>query len=191
MLAGRIIAPFKALHMTASIARPRSASASAPRTRPPPLVAESSTPYSWMRGSRVEVESGRVMLELGPVGFLLVYLAAPLPGRSSPSARPCGCAPASTARWRPPRFLFFLAQLPGGIVFDVTAGVYYWFFAGLLLLAVRLDREAARPQSRRERGTAGAAVRSTPCRPDRAPSLAPAQRWPAMTTTGEARSESW
>src|SRR6185369_1616263 len=30
-------------------------------------------PYSWLRGLNVEVETGRVMLELGPVGFALVY----------------------------------------------------------------------------------------------------------------------
>jgi hypothetical protein len=30
----------------------------------------------------------------------------------------------------------------GAVVFDPTANVYYWFFAGLLMLVVRLDREA-------------------------------------------------
>ena len=43
-------------------------------------------------------------------------------------------------------FLYFLAQLFGSPVFDVTCGVYYWFFAGLMMLAVRLDRELVRAQ---------------------------------------------
>ncbi|HKV06528.1 MAG TPA: hypothetical protein VJ725_00220, partial [Thermoanaerobaculia bacterium] len=34
--------------------------------------------------------------------------------------------------------------IPGGAVFDVTSDVFYWFYTGLLLLTVRLDREIAR-----------------------------------------------
>ena len=37
--------------------------------------------------------------------------------------------------------LFLLIQIPGGVIFDVTAGVYYWFLAGLVFLAVRLDQQ--------------------------------------------------
>ena len=44
-------------------------------------------PYSWLRGLIVEVETGRIMLELGALGFLLVYLIRILPGRSTPCAR--------------------------------------------------------------------------------------------------------
>jgi hypothetical protein len=43
--------------------------------------------------------------------------------------------------------LFFIAHLPGGVVFNVTADVYYWFFAGLLLLVMRLHGEQAGPGS--------------------------------------------
>jgi hypothetical protein len=88
-----------------------------------------------------EAESGRVMLELGPLGFLLVYAVR--------------CALAAftfrqvlrlrTAFHRAlaiSALLFFLIQIPGGVVFDATAGVYYWFLAGLVFLAVRLDRQA-------------------------------------------------
>ena len=39
-------------------------------------------------------------------------------------------------------FLFFLAELPVGIVFDVTTDIYFWFFAGLLMAVMRLDRVA-------------------------------------------------
>jgi len=40
-------------------------------------------------------------------------------------------------------FLYLLGSLPGGIVFEVTAGLYYWTFVGLLFLAIRLDEQAA------------------------------------------------
>ena len=66
--------------------------------------------------------------------------------------------------------LFFLIQIPGGVIFDVTAGVYYWFLAGLVFLAVRLDRAGrlaalARPGARRrgpgsQRPSGAAAVRA-------------------------------
>jgi hypothetical protein len=38
--------------------------------------------------------------------------------------------------------MFFLAQLLGSVIFDVTSGLYYWFFGGLLLTVIRLDRLA-------------------------------------------------
>ncbi|HYO15538.1 MAG TPA: hypothetical protein VE685_20270 [Thermoanaerobaculia bacterium] len=116
-------------------------------------------PYSWLQGVIIEAESGRVMLELGPVGFLLVYFL-----------RICLAAVAFrqvlTLRTRFHRavattcLLWFLASIPGGVIFDVTSDVYFWFFAGLLLLAMRLDREAvraaaqaaARPQPGRDSG---------------------------------------
>lgn len=99
-------------------------------------------PYSWLHGLLVEVESGRVMIELGPIGFLLVYFAriylTLLALRKVFTLRTRFHRALATAS-----FLFFLAAIPGGAVFDVTAGLYYWFFAGLLALAVRLDAEAA------------------------------------------------
>lgn len=100
-------------------------------------------PYSWLHGVIIEAESGRVMLELGPLGLLLVYFL-----------RVCLAAVAFrqvlTLRTRFHRavattcLLWFLASIPGGVIFDVTSDVYFWFFAGLLLLAMRLDREAVR-----------------------------------------------
>jgi hypothetical protein len=104
-------------------------------------VARGIAPYSWLHGEIIEAETGRVMLELGPLGFLLVYsvriFLAALALRQALSLRvPFHRAVATAA------FLYFLAALPGSVVFDVTADVYFWFFAGLLLLVMRLDREA-------------------------------------------------
>jgi hypothetical protein len=106
-------------------------------------VAPSIIPYSWLRGLMTEGETGKIMLELGPVGFLLIYLGRLVLITTAFTY-------AKTLRTRFHRalataaFLFFLAQLPGSPVFDVVSGVYYWFFAGLLMLAVRLDSLAVR-----------------------------------------------
>ena len=108
-------------------------------------------PYSWLHGLAVEVESGRVMLELGPLGFLLVYFVrlylAFFAFRQALRLRTRFHRALATAS-----FLFFLAGSPGGVVFDVTSDLYYWFFGGLLLLArcgstARPRRQAARPDT--------------------------------------------
>ena len=100
-------------------------------------------PYSWLQGLLIEAESGRVMVELGPIGFLLVYslrfLLAGLALRQALVLRTRFHRAVATTC-----LLWFLASIPGGVVFDVTSDVYFWFFAGLLLLAMRLDREAVR-----------------------------------------------
>ncbi len=93
-----------------------------------------------------EAESGRVMLELGPVGFFFVYLArlavAAFAFRQALRLRTLFHRAVAISA-----LLFFLVQIPGGVVFDVTAGVYYWFLAGLVFLAVRLDRQAVLARS--------------------------------------------
>ncbi len=98
-------------------------------------------PYSWLSSLAPESESGRVMLELGPVGFFLVYLVrlslALFTLRQALRLRTAFHRAVAISA-----LLFFLIQIPGGVVFEVTAGVYYWFLAGLVFLAVRLDREA-------------------------------------------------
>lgn len=96
---------------------------------------------SWLGNVAPESESGRVMLELGPLGFCLVYfarvsLALFVFGQALRLRTIFHRAVAISA------LLFLLIQIPGGNVFDVTAGVYYWFLAGLVFLVVRLDREA-------------------------------------------------
>jgi hypothetical protein len=104
-------------------------------------------PYSWLRGLTVEVESGRVLLELGPLGFLLIFFVrlylAFYAFRQARTLRTRLHRALATAC-----FLFFLAAIPGGVVFDVTSNLYYWFFAGLLMLVIRLDREGARKAAR-------------------------------------------
>jgi hypothetical protein len=104
-------------------------------------------PYSWLRGLTVEVESGRIILELGPLGFLLVYFV-----RLYLTFYAFGQARALRTRFHrtvaTASFLVFLAAIPAGVVFDVTSDLYYWFFAGLLMLVVRLDRETARKAAR-------------------------------------------
>lgn len=106
-------------------------------------LAPSIVPYSWLHGLMAEVETGKIMLELGPVGFVLIYasrlvLLGVAFGHAHRLRTRFHRAVATAA------FLFFLAQLFGSPVFDVTSGVYYWFFAGVLMLAVRLDAVPAR-----------------------------------------------
>lgn len=95
-------------------------------------------PFSWLGDNRVEDEPGRVMLELGPFGFFFiyfvrVYLVLKALEQVFRLRTSFGRAIATSCA------LFFLAHLPGGVVFNVTADVYYWYFAGLLLCARRLD----------------------------------------------------
>jgi hypothetical protein len=101
-------------------------------------VAPSIVPYSWLRGLMTEGETGKIMLELGPVGFTLIYLARLVllvtAFRHAQKLRTRFHRSLAIAA-----FLFFLAQIPGSPVFDVVSAVYFWYFAGLLMLAVRLD----------------------------------------------------
>jgi hypothetical protein len=112
-----------------------------------PALAPGVPPYSWLHGLLAEVESGRVMLEMGALGFTLVYLLraylALLALRQVFSLRTRFHRSLATAS-----FLFSLTALPGTVVFDVVSGVFYWFFAGLLMLVIRLDREAVRKAAR-------------------------------------------
>ena len=134
-------------------------------------LAPSIIPYSWLHGLQTELETGKIMLELGPLGFTLVYLA-----RLTLVA--VAFRYATTLRTRFHRalatgaFLYFLVQLVGSPVFDVTSGVYYWFFAGLMMLAARLDREAV--------ALAAAAVPSAASAPRLALGRPPRQVVPAL-----------
>jgi hypothetical protein len=107
----------------------------------------------WLVNVTPEAETGRVMLELGPVGFFFVYLiriaVAAFAFRQALRLRTLFHRAVATSA-----LLFFLVQIPGGVIFDVTAGVYYWFLAGLVFLVVRLDQQvvlarAASPTTRR------------------------------------------
>lgn len=107
-------------------------------------VAKSPVPYGWLEGSMVEGEPGQIMLELGPLGFLpiyflrifLVFYAAGMVMRVQTTFHRAMCTSC---------VLFFLAHLPGGVVFNITADVYYWFFVGLLFAIAHLDAAAAAP----------------------------------------------
>jgi hypothetical protein len=104
------------------------------------VVTKGIVPYSWLDGHLVEVESGRVMLELGPLGFLLVYLGrvmlALFAFQQVFRLRTLFHRSVAVAG-----LLVFLAALPAGTVFDVTTGLLYWFFGGMLFLVIRLDRQ--------------------------------------------------
>jgi len=133
-------------------------------------VTKGVVPYSWLNGHITEVESGRVMLELGPVGFLLVYwvrIYLIFFALSQVFKLRTGFHRAVAIS----AFLFFLAELPGGVVFDVTTDVYLWFFGGLLMTVMRLDRPAgaavpaAAPRRAVPTATAVPAVRNLPALP--------------------------
>ncbi|HEV2856129.1 MAG TPA: hypothetical protein VHC97_25295 [Thermoanaerobaculia bacterium] len=100
-------------------------------------------PYSWLRpGLIIEVETGRVMVEMGGLGFVLIYflrlyLVVFALRQVFVLKTRFHRAVAVMA------LLFFLTGLPASVIFDVISDVYYWFFAGLLFAVVRLDREAA------------------------------------------------
>jgi len=119
-------------------------------------VTKGIVPYSWLGGIRTEAESGRVMLELGPLGFFLVYSVRMILvfftfGQVLRLRTVFHRAVAISA------LLFLLVQIPGGVIFEVTAGVYYWFLAGLVFLVVRLDREAVLAQAAAARRSAASA----------------------------------
>ena len=100
-------------------------------------------PYIWLRGLLTEAESGRIMLELGAIGFAIFYLI-----RIYLVLFALGQIFRLRTRFHRSlavgSFLYLLGSLPSGIVFEVTAGVYFWTFTGLLFLAMRLDQEAVR-----------------------------------------------
>jgi hypothetical protein len=100
-------------------------------------------PYAWMRGLVIEVESGRIMLELGAIGFAIIYLI-----RIYLLLFALGQVFRLRSRFHRSlavgSFLYLLGSLPSGTVFEVTSGLYFWTFVGLLFLAMRLDREAPR-----------------------------------------------
>jgi hypothetical protein len=99
-------------------------------------------PYSWLHGLATEIETGRIVVEIGAIGFVLIYyiriFLVLFALRQVFRLRTRFHRALATAA-----FLFAVSQLPGGAIFDVTSGVYYWFFPGLLFAAIKLDRPAA------------------------------------------------
>jgi len=111
-------------------------------------------PGSWLDGIEAEAESTRVMIELGPLGFLahfgyriaLVVMAFGIARRARQSASRMVALGAA---------FFLLAQLQGAVVFNVYGGIYFWFLAGAALLAQATEREqqlASSPPGTRQAG---------------------------------------
>ena len=116
-------------------------------------LVDGAEPTSWLGGVILEGETGRVMLEVGLIGFVLVYsiriYMILLAFRQSLVLRDRFCRMVAVAA-----LLFFLTHLPSGIIFNVTAGLFYWFFGGLLFLAMRLDGERTSQSTRRVEASA-------------------------------------
>jgi hypothetical protein len=94
--------------------------------------------YWWLQGNLFEVEPARVIQEIGIVGLLLVFgVRLYLLGFAIKMAR----------RLRTPLFRSLSAAIAGFYVLHVfthvvsnpTAGLFYWFSAGLLFSMYRLD----------------------------------------------------
>lgn len=94
----------------------------------------------WLDGHLYELETARVMQEVGIVGFLLVFgMRIVL----------VFTAAAMVMRLREPLFkalsaaiaAFFLLHIGLFVINNPTAGIFYWFGAGLLFAMYRLDYE--------------------------------------------------
>jgi hypothetical protein len=100
--------------------------------------------YNWLGGAAPEAESGKVMLELGPMGFAFVYFLriqlAVFALRQALRLRTRFHRALATGA-----FLQALVAIPGAAIFDPTGALYYWFAVGLLAVAVRLDAAVVEP----------------------------------------------
>lgn len=117
-----------------------------------------------LRPPDAEGEWERVILELGPVGFLLTLLARLMVSRQLWSAlRAAGGTP--LAPYLVGALLFSLASIPGPLVFNHTAALFYWFLAGCGLVqaqaraAVRVPFARMAWTGRAAPGFAGAGLR--------------------------------
>ncbi len=92
--------------------------------------------YWWLPELRFEDEPGRVMLELGVLGFVIVLAAKismlRLARRAFRNARDPRAAALATAA-----SAVFLAHLTTPVIFNSTAGAYFWGFAGMLMVLLR------------------------------------------------------
>jgi hypothetical protein len=106
----------------------------------------------WLQGVFVESETARVLQETGIIGFILIY-----------AARLWLLIKAITlgVRFRSPLYAAiggglaaFLAQGSYGIIINnPTAGIYYWFAAGLLFAMYRLEQQEFAVSSRASNAT--------------------------------------
>jgi hypothetical protein len=92
----------------------------------------------WLHGQSFELETGRVMQELGMFGFMLVFAVR---------VYLIFLAATMVTRLRTPLFKALSAVIAGlfvlhlglSVINNPTAGLYYWFAAGLLFAMYRLD----------------------------------------------------
>lgn len=100
----------------------------------------------WLHGNFFELETARVMQELGIVGFILIY---------APRVALIFIAIGMVGRLRTPIFkalsaaiaAYFIPQLFLFVINNPTGGLYFWFAAGMLYGMYRLDFA---PQHRHE-----------------------------------------
>jgi hypothetical protein len=100
--------------------------------------------YTWLPVTSFEDEPGRIMLELGIVGFGLAFALrvalcllawrVMLAGVSSTEKGLAGGA-----------LIFFMAHLISPIVFNPTGGALYWLFAGIVATIARDQHLRHRP----------------------------------------------
>jgi hypothetical protein len=108
--------------------------------------------YSWLRGTLVETETGKIMIELGLLGFLLV-MAVRL-AMLTIAVRLVFALHAMFHRVLATSILLVVANgLVGAVVFDPTSDVLYWFFSGVLILLARLDAEETAAALARHQGS--------------------------------------
>ena len=101
------------------------------------------TDYGWLHGVETEVETARVMLEIGPFGFVLVYLlriifvgfalSYALRSRSQYLSALSGCL----AIW-------FMVHIVMFVVNNPTAALYYYVGFGMLLAFIAMERNYER-----------------------------------------------
>jgi hypothetical protein len=86
-----------------------------------------------------EIEPPRVLVEIGLIGFVLFYLIR---------INLIICLGLTSIKLRDPflsqvgiaAFLFHALQITAPVVFNPNMGIYYWFFAGFILLLPELER---------------------------------------------------
>jgi hypothetical protein len=98
--------------------------------------------YQWLPTTDFEDETGRIMLELGIVGFVVVFALRVYLCRMAWLAMVNGGSRNEKAL-AGGALAFFLAHLVSPIVFNVTGGALYWFFAGVVATILR-DQHARR-----------------------------------------------
>jgi hypothetical protein len=117
--------------------------------------------YSWLPLTDFEDEPGRIMLELGVVGFIVVFALriylcllawrAMLNGENRAEKALAIAA-----------LVFFIAHLVSPVVFNVTGGALYWFLAGVVALILReqhVRRALTQPAAPRPLGVSARALR--------------------------------